>query len=244
MASLETFTLFTHLPRELQDQIWDYTLPGPRIMRVDYSPILRNGKYATSKTPDLYRTYPRSYGRQLPIALRVNQASRTYALSQLTARFRCYWNLNIDIPYVPARGYQKSAARYILSHLAESGLLDGFRNLAVDIEILNGNFSSPNAVESIHMCPDLTDLYLAYPSIGMWEDSEGPDNSKAWSLGPQSESTVGSVSRKSTMTRIPEDFLGYLKDDDRVALENSPGRISKLNIDIIIWMSMMEIRSL
>ncbi|RAL64834.1 hypothetical protein DID88_001430 [Monilinia fructigena] len=139
---------------------------------------------------------------------------------------------------------RKSAARYILSHLAESRLLDGFRHLAVDIEILNENFSSPDAVESIHMCPDLTNLYLAYPSIGIWEDSEGPDDSKAWSLEHPSEGTVGPVSRKATMTKIPKDLLGYLKDDDRVALENSAGRMSKLNIDIIIWMSMMEMRSL
>ncbi|KAB8296256.1 hypothetical protein EYC80_009030 [Monilinia laxa] len=240
MAPLDTFTLFTRLPLELQDQIWDCTLPGPRIMRIDYSPILPNGKYTTSKTPDLYHTYPRSYGKQLPIALCVNQVSRTYALSQLTARFHCYWNLKIDIPYIPVKRYQKSAARYILSHLAESRLLDGFRHLAVDIEILNGSLSSPDAVESIRMCPDLTNLYLAYPLTGTWEDSKGPDDSKAWSLEPPSESTVGSVSRKATMTKIPEDDLGYLKDDDRVALESSPGRTSKLNIDITIWMAMME----
>ncbi|KAI9649168.1 hypothetical protein NHQ30_001735 [Ciborinia camelliae] len=209
-------------------------------MRVDYNPILPNGKYATAKTPDLYRTFPRSYGRQLPIALHVNTASRKYALSQLTERFHCYWNLKIDIPYIQVKGYQKSAARFILSHLAESNLLYGFRNLAVDIEILNGNANSPDVVASIRHCADLTNLYLAYPSVGIWDDSEGPDTSKAWSIAPPSDSKVDPAFEKATMARLPGDVMEYLKDDDRAALENSPGRISKLKIEIITWSSMTE----
>lgn len=102
------------------------------------------------------------------------------------------------------------------------------------------------SVESINHCPDLTHLYLAYPSIGIWDDAEGPDNSRGWSIESpsESESKVDLVARKATMTRLPEDVLGYLKDDDRVALENSPGRAWKLKIDMITWMSMTERRDL
>lgn len=139
MSSLSTFSIFSHLPLELQDQIWSHTLPGPRLMRIDYNPVLPNGQYATAKNRNLYNAFPRSFGRQLPTVLQVNKASRRYALSQLVERFHCYWNLKIDIPYIQAKEYQKSATRMTLEHLAESGLLDGFRNLAVDIEILNWN---------------------------------------------------------------------------------------------------------
>ncbi|QSZ37411.1 hypothetical protein DSL72_009509 [Monilinia vaccinii-corymbosi] len=244
MTSLETFTLFADLPIELQDQIWNQTLPGPRIMGVSYNPILPNGQYASTKTPDLYSTFPRSHRRHLPVALHVNQASRNYALSKLTARFHCYWNAHIDIPYIPAKEYRKAAARYILSHLAESKLLDGFRNLALDVDILNEHAGSPDAVESIRMCPDLTNLYLVYPSVGIQGGLEDPDNSKAWSVEPQSESMMGLVSETVAMRKVPKDVLAYLRDEDRVALEDSPERTSKLNIDPIIWTSTTETRDL
>lgn len=140
--SLSSFTLFPHLPLELQHQIWFYTLPGPRLLRIDYSPILSNGQYATTKSLDLYTTFPRCYGRQLPIILRINKASREYALTQLVERFNCYWNLKIDIPYIHAREYRKSEARFTMQYLAENGGLEGFRNLALDVDLLNGGDSS------------------------------------------------------------------------------------------------------
>ncbi|ESZ95256.1 hypothetical protein SBOR_4368 [Sclerotinia borealis F-4128] len=213
-------------------------------MRIDYHPLLPTGQYAPTKTADLYHTFPRSYGRQFPIPLHINRASRTYALSHLTLRFHCYWNLKIDVPYIQAKGCSKSAARFNFAHLAGAGLLDGFRNLALDVEILYGSVNSPDVAASIQQCLDLTNLYLAYPSMGIWDDAEGPDTSKAWSIGPPSESMVSVVSRKATMTKLPEDVLGYLKDDDRVALENLPGRTSKLKIDMITWLSMIEKRDL
>lgn len=139
------FPLFFHLPLELQDQIWLYTLPPPRTLRIDYIPHLPTGQYAKHKTPELYYSHPRNTQQQIPSALHVTRASRAYALTKLTLRFHCYWNLQTDIPYIQAKGCYKSAARFILQHLVESGSLEGFRNLACDVEILNRSVNSPDA---------------------------------------------------------------------------------------------------
>ncbi|KAF7909238.1 hypothetical protein BELL_0347g00040 [Botrytis elliptica] len=235
--SLSSFTLFPNLPLELQHQIWFYTLPGPRLLRIDYSPILSNGQYATTKSLDLYTTFPRSYGRQLPIILRINKASREYALTQLVERFNCYWNLKIDIPYIHAREYRKSEARFTVQYLAENGGLEGFRNLALDVDLLNGGESS-DIISAVHSCPNLSNIFLAYPSIGIWDNPEGPDDVEPWYIGPPSEGEVKTVWGKSTMTRLSGDVMGYVKDSDRAKLENLEGRVEKLKIVMMVWSSM------
>ncbi|KAF7853608.1 uncharacterized protein EAF02_011913 [Botrytis sinoallii] len=235
--SLTSFTLFPNLPLELQHQIWFYTLPGPRLLRIDYSPILSNGQYATTKSLDLYTTSPRSYGRQLPIILRINKASREYALTQLVERFNCYWNLKIDIPYIHAREYRKSEARFTVQYLAENGGLEGFRKLALDVDLLNGGDSS-DIISAVHSCPNLSNLFLAYPSIDIWDNPEGPDDVKPWYIGPPSEGEVKTVWGKSTMTRLSGDVMGYVKDSDRAKLENLEGRVEKLKIVMMVWSSM------
>ncbi|KAK6601859.1 hypothetical protein H4I96_07200 [Botrytis cinerea] len=236
---LHSFTLFPNLPLELQHQIWFYTLPGPRLLRIDYSPILSTGQYATTKSLDLYTTFPRSYGRQLPIILRINKASREYALTQLVERFNCYWNLKIDIPYIHARGYRKSEARFTVQYLAENEGLEGFENLALDVDLLNGGDSS-EVILAVRSCPKLSNLFLAYPSIGIWDNPEGPDNLNPWDIGSLSGSKAGTVLGKTTMARLSGDVMGYVKETDRVKLENLEGRVDKIKIIMMIWSSMVE----
>ncbi|KAF7948670.1 hypothetical protein EAE96_007865 [Botrytis aclada] len=232
-----TFTLFAQLPLELQHQIWFHTLPGPRLLRIDYSPLLPTGQYATTKSLDLYTTFPRSYGRKLPIILRINKASREYALTQLVERFNCYWNLKTDIPYVHAREYRKSEARFSVQYLAENGGLEGFKNLALDVDLLHGEDSS-DIISAVQRCPNLSSLFLAYQSIGIWDNPEGPDGLMPWYIGPASGSGVGTVSGETTMTRLSRDVMRYMKDSDRVKLENLEGRVEKLNIIMMVWSSM------
>lgn len=46
------------------------------------------------------------------------------------------------------------------------------------------------------------------------------------------------------MTMLEEDVLGYLEDEDWIALENEGARREKLHIKMIIWSSMVEKRKL
>ncbi|PQE05527.1 hypothetical protein CJF30_00007690 [Rutstroemia sp. NJR-2017a BBW] len=137
------FTLFPRLPVEIQDLIWEFTLPGPRVMLVHSDPVLPNGKRALTRNPELFHTSARSCDVKIPVALHVTRGSRKLALLYLTERFHGYWNFKLDTLYLDVQRFMGHAARFNLAYLVENGLLTGFKNLALGSEIwsssLDGN---------------------------------------------------------------------------------------------------------
>ena len=39
------------------------------------------------------------------------------------------------------------------------------------------------SILAVRSCPKLSNLFLAYPSIGIWDNPEGPDNLNPWDIG-------------------------------------------------------------
>ncbi|KAM3084533.1 hypothetical protein ACMFMF_001887 [Clarireedia jacksonii] len=136
------FTLFPQLPLEIQDLIWEFTLPGPRVMLVYWDPRLPNGERATTRKPALFHTTSRSSDVKVPVALHVTKGSRKLALLHLTERFHGYWNFKLDTLYLDVMQYTGHAARFNLAYLVENGLLAGVRNLAIGSEMWSNSMGN------------------------------------------------------------------------------------------------------
>jgi hypothetical protein len=121
MTSSPEFPQFALLPIEIRQKIWNYTLPGPRVMLVTRSDS-RPGRYVTSNA---------SYGGHHPSALHVNAESRAQALMTLTPLFGAYWNLRIDAPYIEATDYSQLSNTQ-LAEMRLKGVLKKFKHLAID----------------------------------------------------------------------------------------------------------------
>ena len=127
--SLASFPLFPLLPPEIRDHIWALSLPSPRVLKARGS----NTIYG----PDTkYQVSGCSIGGAHPTILSVNQESRAEALKHLTCRFRGYWNLKLDFLYIAVEKWCQSQAWMQLADIVERGLLEGFRNLALPLNIL------------------------------------------------------------------------------------------------------------
>jgi hypothetical protein len=135
MTTLTTFHLFPALPRELRDRIWKLSLPPPRILHV--RPVGGPaGGYNRLNPWSYYATKP-SYGGRHPAILFANSESRSEALRYLTFHFKAYWNLEIDTLYLEHRAPAGTGdCMQQLSNLRARGMLEGFKHLAVEWEVL------------------------------------------------------------------------------------------------------------
>ena len=120
-----SFHLFPQLLPELRAKIWSLTLPGPRILLVRSPPNCPalTGEYATS---------PISYGGKHPVALHVCRESRGEALRTLTPKFNAFWDLRRDALYVEMKRWGADNAMRHVADMRSRGLLNDFKNLALD----------------------------------------------------------------------------------------------------------------
>lgn len=132
MELLSSFSLFSSLPLEIRNDIWDLTLPGPRVIRV-----IPNPRWATDYVR--YITKPASWGRHHPVALSVNRESRQEALRCLKPMFNCYWNVRIDILYIESDPDVRKSSRNspwtqyeLLCDLQDEEVLGGITSIALD----------------------------------------------------------------------------------------------------------------
>lgn len=98
--TVKTFYQFSCLPPEIRIQIWSYSLPSYRVLRI--TPWNGNpncDSEALSPRID-WKVDPCSYGYAHPALLSTYHESRVEALRHLTLKYKCYWNLNIDIPCI------------------------------------------------------------------------------------------------------------------------------------------------
>lgn len=95
-----TFTLFPRLPMEIRELIWHMTLPGPRLVEIQY-------KHSSSSEGNtlLSGAFPR---RPPPVSLRVCQESRNKALRVYTLCIptkigvpKCYFSPPLDTLLLP-----------------------------------------------------------------------------------------------------------------------------------------------
>jgi hypothetical protein len=121
MSGPSDFPQFTLLPIEIRRKIWNYTLPGPRVMLVLRSEN-RPGKYITTAA---------SYGGHHPVALHVNTESRAEAQMTLKPYFGAYWNLETDALYIEAIDYAQTSVTQLVE-MRKKGVLKGFKHIAVD----------------------------------------------------------------------------------------------------------------
>ena len=61
--------------------------------------------------------------------------SRAEALRYLTPKFDAFWNLDIDTIYLEVKKWGADDAIKMLSDMRKRGLLDCFKNLALDSDI-------------------------------------------------------------------------------------------------------------
>ncbi|KAH7391606.1 hypothetical protein BKA64DRAFT_109937 [Cadophora sp. MPI-SDFR-AT-0126] len=124
--SAARFPQFSNLPLEIRQKIWRETLPGPRVMLVTLSKS-KAGK-ATTK--------PASYGGRHPALLSVDRASRAEGLRFLQPKFDAFWNFELDAPYFEIKDNADDNV-VLLARLMRQGLLNEFRNIAVDWMLWN-----------------------------------------------------------------------------------------------------------
>jgi hypothetical protein len=144
-SPLKTFPLFPKLAPELRDQIWELSLPGPRIIQL-HADFDIWSLHLLSCPLQYFTVAHSTYGRQHPAILSVNRESRNAALRHLTERFHCYWNLKTDVPYIGRDKVGSDVALRNLVELDESmledlrseKLLDGFKSLALDCGLWGG----------------------------------------------------------------------------------------------------------
>jgi hypothetical protein len=130
------FHLFSNLLPEIRNQIWDLTLPAPRIIliRPIESPKDPNAD-PTSPAAVQYIASPCSYGGQHPIALSICRESRGQALRHLTERFHAYWDLNQDVGYLEVKRWGATKTMEAITDMRIKGLFEGFKKVATDIDI-------------------------------------------------------------------------------------------------------------
>lgn len=137
-----SFPKFPLLPKEIRQQIWSYSIPGPRVLLVRHRVQTHENNPYTLPTRHerctRYTTTPASYGGHQPAILHVNQESRNEALRYLTPLWGTYWNLELDAPYFELQETYweiKNGEYYNITALPEMtklGELDRFKNIAID----------------------------------------------------------------------------------------------------------------
>ncbi|PQE06833.1 DUF890 domain protein [Rutstroemia sp. NJR-2017a WRK4] len=225
------FILFPRLPVEIQDLIWEFTLPGPRVMLVHSDPVLPNGKRALTRNPELFHTSARSCDVKIPVALHVTRGSRKLALLYLTERFHGYWNFKLDTLYLDVQRFMGHAARFNLAYLVENGLLAGFKNLALGSEIwsssLDGN--SPHCLKSVRLCTDISTLYFCHRMDNVQQIQE------QWAIVPLNQVVEALSPNGMKVTKIFEERLQkYLEDDHVNDKSEGDSRASKLHIECML----------
>jgi hypothetical protein len=138
-------TQFSTLPLEIRQEIWNLTLPGPRILMID--------EKIQGHQRNTHKTNPTSYGGHHPRALSVNRESRAVALRLLTPLLGAYWNLTLDVPYLELRDYVGNEVTQ-LAGMRAAGELDCFRSIALDWKLW-GWMRNNNSMEFQASCRTL-----------------------------------------------------------------------------------------
>ncbi|KAG4432956.1 hypothetical protein IFR05_011551 [Cadophora sp. M221] len=197
-----SFPQFSNLPLEVRQKIWRETLPGPRVLLI-----------ALSKSkPGTCTTKPASYGGRHPALISVDRASRAEGLRFLTPKFNAYWNLEIDTPYFEIKDDADDNV-VILAQLRTAGMLDEFKNIAIDWMLWNwhaatqtmefkytfgsrfGAYKHPvlalNDLPNIKKCSFIFTDHTLQPDLSTGE---------AWHLGPSTKATTLSENCEAVKT--------------------------------------------
>lgn len=86
-------------------------------------------------------TKPASYGGRHPSLLSVDRASRAEGLRFLHPKFNAFWNFELDAPYFEIKDNSDENV-VLLAQLSRQGLLNDFRNIAVDWMLWNWHMAT------------------------------------------------------------------------------------------------------
>jgi hypothetical protein len=124
-APLQSFSLFSELPKEIQDCIWNYAIQIPRVVELEIE-----GDISEKETPVV--------NRRIPSLLHLSSASRSMVLKQLSTLWEkkghrlAYCNKTLDLVLIPQRGHYSITSKQ--TEVDSIGIL----NHCEGVEIFNG----------------------------------------------------------------------------------------------------------
>lgn len=191
-----SFTQFSKLPLEIRQKIWRETLPGPRVMLVTLSKSKNKKKNGTATTK------PASYGGRHPSLLSVNRASRAEGLRFLRPKFDAFWNFELDAPYFEIKDNSDENV-VLLAQLSRQGLLNDFRNIAVDWMLWNWRMATQtmefrvtfgdkfndyeHPIQTLNTLPKIKRFSFVYTDHTLQADLI---TTQSWHLGPLTKETA------------------------------------------------------
>ncbi|KAH6678226.1 hypothetical protein B0J14DRAFT_317586 [Halenospora varia] len=188
-APLTSFHLFPLLAPEIRAKIWALTLPAPRVILIEpeiNKPPVNPDVWTYTKRAYMFQGHSKtyiasikSYGGSHPTLLSVCRESRGEALSHLTLKFKAYWNMKQDIPYVEVKRFGWMEAMEMVQDMRTKGLLDDFDKLALDVDIVKAN-EPEHIVTTLRLLPNVSNLYFILRSRDHHQDVVDPGVS--WTL--------------------------------------------------------------
>ena len=154
------FPKFSNLPLEIRQEIWRETLPGPRVMLVTLSKSKNKKKNGTATTK------PASYGGRHPALLSVDRTSRAEGFRFLRPKFNAFWNFELDTPYFEIKDNSDENV-VLLAQLSRQGLLNDFKNIAVDWMVWNWRMATQNMEFRVTFGNKFNDYEHPYVYLGV-----------------------------------------------------------------------------
>lgn len=215
--SAARFPQFSNLPLEIRQKIWRETLPGPRVMLVTLSKS-KAGK-ATTK--------PASYGGRHPALLSVDRASRAEGLRFLQPKFDAFWNFELDAPYFEIKDNADDNV-VLLARLMRQGLLNEFRNIAVDWMLWNWQMATQtmefkvtfrdkfqdyeHPIKTVNALPNIKKCSFIYTDHTLQADLV---TDQSWHLGPLTKETALSDQWEAAQANMARQ-VSKLKETEKI----------------------------